>query len=176
MTCYQCRKAEMVSVVEDYDYEASGLPYPVMLRSIPVKRCPSCGEVLTTIPDPEGLHRFLAEKIIESDHPLLPGELRFLRKHMDKSAEEMGAILGVDAKTISRWENGKQKMGTTAERLLRVLVQARKSRIFAEHFFPRLHEEPAFLHLPVEVEMSQLRRERPPSKTEVLLAPPTSAP
>ena len=81
--------------------------------------------------------------IVESDRLLLPQEVRFLRKLLDKSAEDMGMLMGVDAKTLSRWENGHQKMGKVAERLLRLLVHQRLApevSNFAEEMFPHLHE------------------------------------
>jgi len=143
MKCYNCHKAELRPEQGIHDYRASGLPYPVILVGIPLEMCPSCGEEVVTIPDPEGLHRLLALMIVESDRPILHQEVRFLRKLLDKSAEAMGALMGVDEKTLSRWENGKQKMGKVAERLLRLVVHqklAPASADFAEETFPRLHE------------------------------------
>ncbi len=144
MKCYECGKAEMEVLQGIHEYEVAGLPYPVVLVGVPIERCSACGEETVTIPDPEGLHRLLALNIVEADRPLLPEEVRFLRKLLDKSAEDMANVMGVDAKTLSRWENGKQKMGKVAERLLRLLIHqklAPESATFAEDVFPRLHDE-----------------------------------
>ncbi len=123
-TCHECRKAEMVEGREPFDYgELSGLPYPVMLVEVPVSRCPACGESVVSIPDAEGLHRLLGMAMVIARRPLLPREIRFLRKLLDWTAEKMSIALGSNVKTISRWENGKQPMGPTSERLLRLIVR-----------------------------------------------------
>ena len=148
MKCYNCGRADFVKEDGIYDYRASGLPYPVVLVGVPLEKCPSCGEEVVTIPDPEGLHSRLGLLIVESNRPLLHQEIRFLRKLLDKSAEDMGKLMGVDEKTLSRWENGKQRVGKVAERLLRLMVHqklAPEAANFAEDLFPTLHEtgEPA---------------------------------
>jgi DNA-binding transcriptional regulator YiaG len=114
----------METRLESFDYDLAGLPYPVVLQNVAVQRCPSCGESAVSIPDPEGLHRRLGLDIIAAPRPLFPAELRFLRKLLDWTEAELALVLGVDAKTVSRWENGKQKMGTVSERLLRLVVRA----------------------------------------------------
>jgi len=108
---------------EDHDYDLAGLPYRIILQNVPVHTCPSCGERSVTIPDVEGLHRRLALDIVAEPRPLLPQEIRLLRKTLDWTAEQMSRVIGVDVKTVSRWENGKQKMGPVAERLLRLIVR-----------------------------------------------------
>ena len=143
MKCYQCGQAELQVETGVYEYDLAGLPYPVVLVGVPIERCLVCGEEAVTIPDPEGLHRLMALGIVEAKRSLLGGEIRFLRKLLDKSATDMAALMGVDAKTLSRWENGRQKMGKVAERLLRLLVHqklAPEAATFAEDVFPRLHE------------------------------------
>ena len=144
MTCNKCGKAEFRAEVRAHEYRSAGLPYSVVLVGVPVESCPACGEEVVTIPDAEGLHRLLALSIVELERPLLPQEVRFLRKLLDKSAEDMGRLMGVDAKTLSRWENGHQKMGKVAERLLRLMVHQRlapEAANFAEDLFPNLHED-----------------------------------
>lgn len=144
MKCYKCGKAEFRAEVGVHEYRSAGLPYPVVLVGVPLERCPACGEEVVTIPNPEGLHRLLALNIVEMQRPLLPQEVRFLRKLLDKSAADMAMLMGVDAKTLSRWEHGRQKMGKVAERLLRLMVHQRlapEAANFAEEMFPHLHED-----------------------------------
>lgn len=146
MKCYECGRAELRSEVGVHEYVMAGLPYPVVLVGVPIERCPECGEEVVTIPDPEELHRLLALNIVEADRPILAEEVRFLRKWLSKSAEDMATLMGVDLKTLSRWENGKQKMGKVAERLLRLLLHqklAPEAVTFAEDVFPMLHDEGA---------------------------------
>ena len=157
MKCYKCGKAELRKEPGVYEYDLAGLPYPVVLVDIPIERCPACGEEVVTIPDPEGLHKHLALYIVGRDDPILPEEIRFLRKLLDKSAVELSTLIGVDAKTLSRWENGKQKMGTVAERLLRLLVHrklAPRASRFAEEVFPGLHDQPPVEPHPVKFNRS----------------------
>ncbi len=78
-----------------------------------------------TIPDPEGLHRALSLHIVHANRALFAQEVRFLRKYLGWSADHLSAVMGVDPKTISRWENGRQKLGPVAERFLRILVLQR---------------------------------------------------
>ena len=144
MKCYECGEGELRAERGVYEYDLAGLPYPVILVGVPIERCSACGQEAVTIPDPEALHRLMALNIVEARRPLLAGEMRFLRKLLDKSAEDMAALMGVDAKTLSRWENGRQKMGKVAERLLRLLVHQKldpEAATFAEEVFPLLHEQ-----------------------------------
>lgn len=144
MKCYKCGRADLRAEQGVHDYRASGLPYPVVLVGVPLEKCPACGEEVVTIPDPEGLHHLLGLMIVKFDRPILPQEIRFLRKLLNKSAEDMGDLMGVDEKTLSRWENGKQKMGKVAERLLRLMVHqklAPEAANFAEEMFPKLHDK-----------------------------------
>jgi putative zinc finger/helix-turn-helix YgiT family protein len=127
MKCYSCGKAEMTERIGHHEYVEARLPYRVILVGIPVAQCPACGEARVTIPNPEGLHEALSLLIVNANRALHPGEIRFVRKYLDKSAEQLAAMMGVDAKTLSRWENGRQKMGPVAERLLRVVVRERLS-------------------------------------------------
>ncbi|HUH03867.1 MAG TPA: helix-turn-helix transcriptional regulator [Kofleriaceae bacterium] len=45
-----------------------------------------------------------------------------MRKALGWSSLDLADTLGVDASTVSRWENGKQDIGPQADRLLRLLV------------------------------------------------------
>jgi putative zinc finger/helix-turn-helix YgiT family protein len=144
MKCPECGKAELVRGASVVEYHEARLPYSVILQGVPIQRCPDCGEELVSIPDPGGLHEVLCRHIITANRALLPGELRFLRRFLDRSSGAMAALIGVDAKTMSRWENGKQKMGAVAERLLRVIVANHlhwRDRLFADRLFPELRDE-----------------------------------
>jgi len=145
-TCYKCGKADFIEGTGTVDYPQANLPYQVLLVGVPVRRCPACGEESVTVPDAEGLHRALSHLIVNSSRSLLPQEIRFLRKYLDWSAERLGAIMGVDPKTLSRWENGRQKIGDTAERLLRLLVLQQISAdvaMFTEQVLLHLRQEAA---------------------------------
>ena len=142
--CYACGKAEMTDIVGVHEYDLAALPYRVSLVGVPILRCPECGEEAVTIPDPEGLHAALSLHITEVERTLLPEEIRFLRRFLDLKADELADVMGVDVKTLSRWENGRQKMGKVAERLLRLIVHHRlrpRATGFPETVFPKLLDE-----------------------------------
>ncbi len=144
MKCYNCGQADMQASEGTYEYDLTGLPYAIVLAGVPLERCPACGEEAITVPDPEGLHRAIALTIVAADRPLLGAEVRFLRKLLDKSAADLAGLMGVDVKTLSRWENGRQKIGRVAERLLRLLVHSRlapKVVSFPEEVFPQLRDK-----------------------------------
>ena len=123
--CHHCGKADLVEHHRTVDYPQAGLPYPVLLVDVPVRECPACGETAITLPDVEGLHRALCRHIIHASRAMSGREVRFLRKYLGWRAEYLAAVMGVDPKTLSRWENGRQKVGPVAERLLRLLVLQR---------------------------------------------------
>ena len=99
-----------------------------------------------TILDAEGLHRALGLRVARVNRALLGQEVRFLRKYLDWSADHLPAVMGVDPKTLSSWENGRQKLGPMAERFLRILVLqklAEAAKEFADQVLPNLGHEPA---------------------------------
>jgi putative zinc finger/helix-turn-helix YgiT family protein len=106
---------------ENYSYTASGLPY-VTLRGIEIRRCPQCGEHEAVIPRLEELHRTIAEAVSEKPARLAPAEIRFLRKYLGWSGADFAKHMGVTKESVSRWENGHEPMGPTADRLLRLMV------------------------------------------------------
>jgi len=92
------------------------------------------------------LHRALCLHIVRVNRALLGQEVRFLRKYLAWSAEHLSAMMGVDPKTLSRWENGRQKLGPVAERFLRILVLQKleeDAKGFADQVLPTLGHEPA---------------------------------
>jgi len=146
LKCYKCGKANFVSSKTTVEYKQAGLPYPVLLVGIPVRECPACGEQGITIPDPEGLHRMLSLHIALANRALFPQEIRFVRKYLDWSADHLAAVMGVDPKTLSRWENGRQKLGPVAERFLRLIVLQMleaDARAFTDQVLPNLGDEAA---------------------------------
>ncbi|MGI8743568.1 MAG: helix-turn-helix domain-containing protein [Bryobacteraceae bacterium] len=55
----------------------------------------------------------------------LTGEqLRFLRKHLGLSGEQLGRYLQTDRTKISKWERGEDRIGPATDRLVRLLAAA----------------------------------------------------
>jgi len=88
-------------------------------------RCPNCGWSDDTLPDIAGLHDAIVRAVVAKRARLTPAEIRFLRKQLGWSGLELSIYMGSTPETVSRWENGRTPMGTTADRLLRLLVAVR---------------------------------------------------
>lgn len=99
-----------------------GAKLNVTLKDIQVFTCQSCEEEFDSIPRMEELHKTLAIEMATQPNRLTGPEIRFLRTHLGWSGKDFAKTLGVTAESVSRWENDKEKMGTTSERLLRVMV------------------------------------------------------
>lgn len=119
--CLECGSAMKVSR-ENVAYRS--LP-GVVLEGIEVRRCPSCGESEVVIPQPNVLDRTLARSVIEKRAKLTGDEIRFLRTFLDLSAGALAGKMGTQRETVSRWESGKQPIGTQADKLLRMMVAYR---------------------------------------------------
>src|SRR5262249_7252553 len=122
--CLECGTL-MKTTRENYNYKTSGLP-GVVLHNVQVSRCQNCGEQEVHIPNIEGLHRALALAIVRRRERLSPAEIRFLRKYLDLSSGDFAEHIGVSSETVSRWEQGRKAMGSTADRLLRWLAVTRE--------------------------------------------------
>ena len=118
MKCLVCG-GEMKTAKENVPYRS--LP-GVTLVGVEVSRCSECGEYEMEIIGIEALNRALAEVVIQKIGRLTPDEFRFLRKYLGWSSRDFARKFGVAPETVSRWESGKQRMGSMAERLLRLMV------------------------------------------------------
>lgn len=121
MKCPECGKAEMKITHEDHVYTECGLPNIVLL-GLEFRVCPKCGEKERVMPRLAQLHRVIAEAVAEKRARLTGAEIRFLRKHLGWSGDYFAEVVGVRPETVSRWENEKEPMGVTSERLLRLMA------------------------------------------------------
>ncbi len=78
----------------------------------------------------------------------LTGEqIRFLRKHLGFSGDQLGTYLHTDRTKISKWESGKDQIGPASDRLIRLLAASLDAGLrpgvsaVAEHL-PLISDEP----------------------------------
>jgi putative zinc finger/helix-turn-helix YgiT family protein len=99
-----------------------GLDNDVMVDNVRVDHCDGCGEEYIGFKRIEDLHKALAETVARKSTQLTPKEIRYLRTWLGYSSADFAREIGVERATVSRWEGGQQRMGTTAERMLRLMT------------------------------------------------------
>ena len=104
MKCAQCGH-NMEKTTGIHRYEESGLKN-VMLMNVPMYKCTSCGETEVEIPAMEELHCLIGLFVLYQPDRLGSAEVRYLRKHMGYSQDELASYVGVTRGTITRWESG----------------------------------------------------------------------
>jgi DNA-binding transcriptional regulator YiaG len=77
------------------------------------------GEEVYHIPNPVGLHKAIAEGIVEHPKGMSGKELRFLRTEMGMTQAELAKLVHRDAQTVARWEKGTTDFDSAAEALVR---------------------------------------------------------
>jgi len=80
------------------------------------------GEQVIIIPNINGLHKFIALSIIDSENRMSGKELRFLRTHMGLTQDELAQIVQRTRLTINRWESDQVRIDGAIETLFRQLV------------------------------------------------------
>lgn len=103
-----------------YRYKASGLDN-VILESVDFVH-DDAGERVVSIPNIEGLHRAIAEAVVQKPSALTGREWRFLRTEMELTQAQLAEIMKREALTISRWERAETDIEPMADTLLRLLV------------------------------------------------------
>jgi DNA-binding transcriptional regulator YiaG len=102
-----------------YHYTESGLPNVYLVNGFTVETLD--GEEYTSIDDMNGLHKTIANAIIDSPKPLTHQEFRFLRIEMNVSQKTLGTRFGVTEQTIARYEKGESSIPRTTDVALRSL-------------------------------------------------------
>src|SRR5216684_1578854 len=79
-----------------------------------------CGEVAAEIPAIMPLMQLIARDIVAQPTSLSGDEIRFLRKRLGKKQLDLAKELGVEAETLSRYENGHLQISEPNDKLLRL--------------------------------------------------------
>jgi DNA-binding transcriptional regulator YiaG len=123
MMCSSCGSRGTRVTRGVYRFAESGLKN-VRLAGIELIRCRRCGNVDPILPKLTEIMKVLALAVIGKPGQLAGEEARFLRKFLNKPADEFAKLLGVDATTLSRWENNHQPIGPQSDRLIRCVALA----------------------------------------------------
>lgn len=127
MKCLECGQV-MEKKAGTYPYVESGLKN-VLLVNIPLYQCPSCRSSEVEIPCMEELHLLLALLIVLQPQPLKGEEVRYLRKHLGYSQEELATSLGVTRVSIARWESGRAIRKDQDKHLRRLHLQKKAKEL-----------------------------------------------
>jgi len=74
------------------------------------------------VEDVQGLHRAIAESIVDSKPTLSGKEFRFLRLELEMSQKRIGEIIGAGAQAIAIWEK-KDKVTKSGDHFIRYLYK-----------------------------------------------------
>lgn len=109
-----------------YHYTESGLSNVYLKNGFTVEQID--GEEYTSIDDMNGLHKAIAQAIVDSNRPLSDEEFKFLRIELNLSQKMLGMRFGVDEQTIARYEKGQTKIPRTTDVALRTLYMESQQR------------------------------------------------
>jgi transcriptional regulator with XRE-family HTH domain len=129
MKCSECgHEIDRMTPVPRYEYAQLGVPV-TLSNAVSVARCPNCGSIESTlIPNLNGLIASAAVERVAIPIKLNGQEIRFLRKALNLSGQELAETLGVRNELISRCENGAEPLGPHLERNFRAVVFLRLRR------------------------------------------------
>jgi len=123
MKCHECNR-EMTESMGDYHYLESGLDN-VFLKNVCLHTC-ECGESFASIRGVVHLNAFIGRTLLKKKGRLVAQEIRFLRKNIGLSAKMFIEYIGVNKSTFSRWENDKQNIDKSNDRIIRLIYATLK--------------------------------------------------
>jgi DNA-binding transcriptional regulator YiaG len=145
----------MTHTLDRYEENLLGLPYPIVLLNAAEEIThPKTGETLgIAIPDAEELAAAVALALCFMPVRLTGAEVRFIRRVMGMTGQDLAAAVEMDAATLSRWEHDKQDIGGWADKAFRMAAvlklqdHAPGSSLRPEDIVPlRLLPRPASTH------------------------------
>ena len=75
----------------------------------------------TSIHNVDGLHRVIGLHIVEHKKTISAKEMKFLRRQMDFTQQELGNLMGITDQTIARYEKGESHVTGPVNRLIRII-------------------------------------------------------
>lgn len=158
--CTTCGE-QIVSERRNHRYIESGVPN-IILQGVAVADCLKCGNSDVSVPRVAKVHRSIARAIAKSPARLTGPQLRFLRKHLGLSGEELSRYLHTDKTKVSKWEREEDAIGPATDRLIRLLATALDKDLrpqvaaVAEHLTKILDESGTGWELHVDVDTLQV--------------------
>lgn len=101
-----------------YHYKQCGLDNVYLLNGFTWETVD--GERAVTVSNIDGLRKAIGRSLVLEQKTLSPKELRFLRREMGLTQEELGQKLRLSGQQVARWEKGECEIGGAAEALLRI--------------------------------------------------------
>jgi DNA-binding transcriptional regulator YiaG len=125
MKCVMCGASTRPPRLERVPYRAA--PH-VTLDGVAVLACSNsdCGETYTEYPDLTGIESRVAEALAARGGRLDGQSVRFLRRWLGWSGQDMALHLSVQPETVSRWETDAVLMAVPTENLLRMCVMNKR--------------------------------------------------
>jgi DNA-binding transcriptional regulator YiaG len=99
-----------------FTYE--GLGFPIELIDVPMKKI--MGEWVMDV-DMNKFQLFIFNSLIHKPSRLTGNELKFMRKFLELTTQELGKKLGVSHPAVLKWEKGTAIMGASQEIYLRMV-------------------------------------------------------
>ncbi len=140
-----------------YHYVECGLSNVYLASGYNVEDAEGYGETLE-IPDMEGLHRAIGDRIVRQKRVMNGAEFRFLRLELDLSQRALAERLSTNEQSVAKWEKaaGKPVANRSAERLLRIIYANTNKDEAIGHLIRSITEsDPA-----LDAEQIQLRHDR----------------
>jgi putative transcriptional regulator len=108
---------------EPYHYQECGLDNVFIYGGFEVKQSPYGASV--AIHDLPGLHKCIAQCLIDKPSSLTGAEFRFLRTELDLSQSTMGRLCGREERSVRLWESSEEPVGEPANTLIRFVYTQR---------------------------------------------------
>ena len=80
------------------------------------------GDEVISIKNIEGLHKAIAQAVIQKKGHITAEELRFLRTEMEETQETFAKKIGYERLQVSRWENGDVDVPQVVDIVVRIMA------------------------------------------------------